>query len=58
MEDNERTEIWASDPFTGKKELVEVFDHALSEQDLRDFAVAAALQHVEHLTLDDLFRLR
>lgn len=57
MEDNERTEIWASDPLTGEKQLVEVFDHALTEEDLRAFAVAAALQHVDHLTLEDLWRL-
>jgi hypothetical protein len=58
MERNDqRTELWASDPVTGESKLVEVFDHPLSEDDLRAFAVAASLAFIEDLTVDDLWSL-
>ena len=58
MERNDqRTELWASDPMTGESRLVEVFDHTLSEDDLRAFAVAASLAFIEDLTVDDLWSL-
>lgn len=52
---DQRTELWASDPVTGESKLVEVFDHPLSEDDLRAFAVAASLAFVEDLTVEDLW---
>lgn len=58
MDANEqRTELWASDPVTGESSLVEVFDHPLSEDDLRAFAVAASLSFVDDLTVEDLWSL-
>lgn len=52
-----RTELWSNDPETGEAVLIEVFDHPLSDHDVRAFAVAAALQFIDHLTVDDLWRL-
>lgn len=52
-----RTELWSNDPLTGEATLIEVFEHPLSEEDLRAFAVASALQYVEHLTVEDLWML-
>ena len=58
MESQEgRTELWASDPITGESVLVEVFEHPLSEEDLRAFAIAASLTYIEELTVDDLSSL-
>lgn len=54
---DQRTELWASDPVTGESRLVEVFDHTLSEDDLRAFAVAASLLYIDELTVDDLWAL-
>jgi hypothetical protein len=54
---DQRTELWASDPITGKSRLVEVFDHPLSENDLRAFAIAASLHYIDDLTVDDLWML-
>lgn len=52
-----RTELWSNDPDTGEAVLVETFDHPLSEDDLRAFAVAAALPYIEGLTVDDCWSL-
>jgi hypothetical protein len=52
-----RTELWSNDPLTGEATLIEVFEHPLTEDDLRAFAVAAALQFIEYLTVDDLWML-
>ena len=52
-----RTELWASDPVTGESRMIEVFDHPLSEEDLRAFAVAASLTYIDDLTLEDLWAL-
>ena len=52
-----RTELWSNDPVTGEAVLVEVFEHPLSEDDLRAYAIAAALAYVERLTVDDLWSL-
>ena len=54
---DQRTELWASDPVTGESKLVEVFDHPLSEDDIRAFAVAASLLYIDELTVDDLWAL-
>lgn len=37
--------------------LIETFEHSLSEDDLRAFAIAAALGHIDHLTVDDCWTL-
>ena len=55
--ERERTELWASDPMTGESTLVEVFDHPLSEEDLRAFAIAASLVYIDGLTVDDCWTL-
>ncbi|HEX7168239.1 MAG TPA: hypothetical protein VF230_14765 [Acidimicrobiales bacterium] len=52
-----RTELWASDPVTGESKLIEVFDHPLSEEDLRAFAVAASLVYIDDLTVEDVWAL-
>jgi hypothetical protein len=52
-----RTELWSNDPLTGEATLIEVFEHPLTEDDLRAFAVASALSYIEHLTVDDLWML-
>ena len=52
---DQRTELWASDPVTGESKLVEVFDHPLSEEDLRAFAVAVSLAYIEDLTVEELW---
>ena len=52
-----RTELWSNDPQTGEAVLIEVFEHPLTDQDLRAFAIAAALQFIDHLTVDDLWHL-
>jgi hypothetical protein len=58
MQEHEgRTELWSNDPITGESVLVEVFEHPLSDEDLRAFAVAAALPYIDRLTLDDLWSL-
>ena len=54
---DQRTELWASDPVTGESKLIEVFDHPLSEEDLRAFAVAASLIYIDDLTVEDLWSL-
>ena len=56
-QDSQRTELWASDPVTGESKLIEVFDHPLSEEDLRAFAVAASLVYIDDLTVEDLWSL-
>ena len=57
MESEGRTELWSNDPVTGEATLIEVFAHPLSEEDLRAFAIAAALPYIEQLTVDDLWTL-
>ncbi len=52
-----RTELWSNDPETGEAVLIEVFEHPLSEDDLRCYAIAAALSYVDHLTVEDLWSL-
>jgi hypothetical protein len=50
-----RTELWSNDPISGESVLIETFEHPLTEEDLRAFAIAAALRHIEDLTVDDLW---
>ena len=52
----DRTELWSNDPATGKSVLIEVFEHPLSDEDVRAYAIAAALQFIDVLTVDDLWR--
>jgi hypothetical protein len=54
---NGRTELWSNDPITGEATLIETFEHPLSEEDLRAFAIAAALPFIDHLTVEDLWAL-
>lgn len=52
-----RTELWSNDPITGESVLIETFEHPLSEEDLRAFAIAAALPYIDHLTVEDCWQL-
>ncbi|HVF33012.1 MAG TPA: hypothetical protein VM933_08245 [Acidimicrobiales bacterium] len=52
-----RTELWSNDPDTGEATLLDTFEHPLSEDDLRAFAIAAALPYIDHLTLEDCWTL-
>lgn len=52
-----RTELWSNDPISGESVLIETFEHPLSEEDLRAFAIAAALPYIDDLTVDDLWQL-
>lgn len=52
-----RTELWSNDPVSGEAVLIETFEHPLTEDDLRTFAVAVALPYIDELTVDDLFTL-
>ncbi len=52
-----RTELWSNDPVTGEAVLIETFEHPLSEDDLRAFAISAALPFIDHLTVEDCWSL-
>jgi hypothetical protein len=52
-----KTELWSNDPITGEATLIETFEHPLSEDDLRAFAIAAALPYIDHLTVEDCWTL-
>lgn len=57
QEHSGRTELWSNDPITGESVLIETFEHPLSEDDLRVFAIAAALPYIDHLTVEDCWQL-
>ena len=49
-----RTEVWETDPVTGESRMVERFDRVLDDDEILDLAVAAAIQEVEILTVEDV----
>ena len=57
QEHHGRTELWSNDPISGEAVLIETFEHPLSEEDLRAFAIAAALPYIDELTVEDCWAL-
>ena len=57
MQEHGRTELWSTDPTTGEAVLIETFEHSLSEDDLRAFAVAATLVYIDPLTVEDCWTI-
>ena len=52
-----RTELWSNDPLSGEAVLIETFEHPLGDDDLRAFAISAALPFLDDLTVEDLWNL-